>query len=109
MSSSFSLVRHAAFFDEFVKISAAKSPNNKNDALKRKVLAVGVQALGAGLGFATASALHDIAMKNPSKLWLNMSPERRNQILGGLKMLSAMGGQHAATKVLEYRAKVEKK
>ena len=107
MNSSFSLVKHAAFFDELEKIAAMASPQKKKGKLGKKLLAVGVQALGVGLGYATAAALHNAAMKRPTRLWTEMSPEKKYQILGGLKTLSALTGAHAMSKILHHREKLE--
>lgn len=100
MSSSLYLAKHAAFFDELQKIAEA-SPEEKKEALKKRVIGIGVQALGAGLGYATASALHNELIKNPTKIWLNMSPERKYQILGGLKTVAALGSSHAAKELAD--------
>lgn len=105
MSSSHYLARHAAFFDELEKI-ATSQPEEKPE-LKNRIKAIGTMALASGLAFASATALHDHLVKNPSQLWLNMAPEKKYQILGGLKMLATVGTPYVLNKVMEHKKKVE--
>lgn len=100
MSSSLSLVRHAAFSDELEKI-AKNEKEEKKAPQKWKNLAAYIA--GSGLGYASAVAIHDAILQNQ-----RMKPETKYQILGGLKMLGAIGTPYVVNKYLEHKAKTEK-
>mgnify|MGYP006273700663 CR=1 FL=1 len=105
MDSLLYLVRHEAFYDELEKIASSEE---KKVPLRKKLKAMGLTALGTGLGYATASALHHYLKHNPPQIWNNLPIEKKYQVLGAAKALAGVGGAFAAKRLMHHREKMER-
>lgn len=97
------MVNCSSFFDELEKI--AEDDNNKitKEKLKRLLKVVGVTSLGAGLGYATGSAVNKYIAKKfksspPSSSLMRWIPT----IAGGLSATAAMINKYQRKDIDNY-------